>query len=356
MTGLDFDADAYFGVGTARRIDRYGRTWVLDYVDVEAARTVRAENDAAADALFGMTEPGVDEANPGIEYNPDAGVEQLVIPMSWDTIGCSGVDKYFDHSGNGPITQSTVVPMNERQRKIVKIFDPSGLVCSGAMVDDFTVLTAAHCMTNTSGVEYNATSFMVCSMENLDENTTGIFQADCDGVDDVQKNPGFIDWDPFEVEEDYGLLHLNGTLHVGSFELSSASDSAINGPVDYVRGYPGSTRSCTNNEVTNDALTTDDTYNGAQMYSADGAVQATPTGWVKWNTSGALGVSGAPHFYCPNTGGCDNGHYITGVLSTTSLSCSLDAAGDTYLNPPCASGYTSGPKARDIETWVDNNL
>lgn len=351
LTGLDYDADAYFGVGTAERTDRYGRRWVLDYVDVEEARRIHEENDAANAELNGGPELGV-EPNPGIEYNPEAGTVHQILPTSWDTVNCSGADKFFDHNGNGSFTEATATPMNDRQRKIVFIVSPE--TCSGTMVDSDTVLTAAHCITNSSGTNWSTSSFTVCTMENLDENTTGGHEAACFGVTDVDQGPNWVDDDPLEMEHDYGLLHLDGVPGNGWMELSSASDGTITGPTDFHRAYPGHKRNCTSNAVTNDSLTTVDTENGRLLFSADGEIQGTPSGWIKWDTSTAKGASGGPHFYCPNAGGCSNGHFLTGVQSGIDLSCPWD--GDSYTNPPCASGHSGGPKARDIETWVDNNM
>jgi hypothetical protein len=137
-------------------------------------------------------------------------------------------------------------------------------------------------------------------------------------------------------------------------ELSSASDGTINGPVDWHRGYPGFERDCDSNLITNNALTTDDSFNGRQQYASAGDIQGTPAGWIKYDTSVAKGTSGGPHWYCPTNDDCSISVFITGVQSIIDLSCPWD--GDSYTNPPCTSGYAGGPKARDMETWVDNNL
>jgi hypothetical protein len=351
LTGVEFDADAYFGVGRAKRFDRYGRRWVLDYVDADEARRVHEENDAANALINGGPEPGV-EANPGIEYNPDAGAVHYGLPVSWDTVNCSGADAFFDHVGNGAMTEATATPMNDRQRKMVFIIINAVGFGSGVMVDSDTVLTAGHVVTDSNG-QLLQSAFTVCSMENLDENTTGGHEAACFGVVDVDPGPNWTA-DGDALEDDFALLHLDGAPGNGWMELSSATDATITGPTDFRRAYPGFKRNCAVNTVTNVGLTTDDAFPGRLLFSADGEVQATPTGWVKWDTSSAPGASGSPHFYCPTNDDCSMGHFITGVGTNTNLSCTWD--GDSYVNPPCSSGYTAGPKARDIETWVDNNL
>lgn len=349
ITDMEYDPDEYFGVGTATRTDEYGRRWVLDYVDIDAALAMRKEYDQTVYDMFGTYEGGAVEGE-GIEFNESAGEVHTGILTSWDTVSCSGADKYFDQVQNGAMTQATTVPMNDRQRKIVFFVAPE--TCTGTMVDDQWVLTASHCITNSSGSEHSYSTFTVCTMENLDENTTGGYEAACFGATDVRKNPNWSG-DSDTTADDYGVVKLDGYPGVGWFALSTADDGYFDGFTDYLRGYPGHTRSCGSNAVTLDSLTTVDTYSGRQMYSADGEVQSTPTGYVKWDTSVALGVSGGPHFYCPNGTGCDDGHYLTGVQSVVDLSCTWD--GDSYDSPPCAWGYVAGPKARDIRDWVITN-
>jgi V8-like Glu-specific endopeptidase len=214
------------------------------------------------------------------------------------------------------------------------------------------VLTAAHCITEADGDSFEPEEITVCSMENLDENTTGGHEANCFVVDFVIPGPSWVDGTPYYVTYDYGLLTLHDEPGVGWFELSSASDSAITGPTDYVRGYPGFKRDCASNVTSNDNITTADEADGSEMYTADGEVQSTPVGVVRYDTSAARGVSGAPHYYCPNDEDCSQGHYITGVAAQFVMSCSK-GGGEQYVNPPCSSGYNEGPKARDIEDWVD---
>lgn len=194
-------------------------------------------------------------------------------------------------------------------------------------------------------------------MENLDANTVSGHEADCYAVENVVKNPSWNGVNSNDgPEEDYCLLHLNASTGNAWMALTAASDGAITGPVDHIRGYPRKQRDCDPNDVTNDALTTEDSEDGRYLFWADGEVQSTPTGWVKWDTSNALSMSGAAHYYCPSDDDCDVSHYITGVNTNHHLSCPWDAQAERYENPPCTAGYSSGPKARDIRSWVVNHI
>jgi hypothetical protein len=345
LTGLSYDPDAYLGVGYATRTDLYGRRWVLDSVDHAAAEASVEAYNAEVEAQFGVAEPGA-ESNPGIEYNPDGGTVHIGTLQSWTTIWCAGEEHFIDHSSDD-FSKSNTIPLNDRQRKIVFIIIDDVGICTGTMVDSNTVLTAAHCLTTDSGTQFAESKFTVCSMENLDENTTGSHEAACFSIVDVDPAPNWNGGDNSTVVDDYGLLHLDGVPGNGWFALSEASDSYINNFPDFLRGYPPRERDCDYNEVSGAAVTDTPYPYGHHLYGADGDIQGTPSGWVKYDTSSAEGSSGGPHFYCPNGSGCDDGHYITGVHSGDEVGCS---------NEPCATGYTFGAKARDIREWVINNM
>jgi hypothetical protein len=75
LTGIELDRYGYFGVGHAARVDRLGRRWVLEAIDLAAieadlveatARVAEGEfaEQIAIDALLVDDEPGIDFAEP----------------------------------------------------------------------------------------------------------------------------------------------------------------------------------------------------------------------------------------------------------------------------------------------------
>ena len=114
-------------------------------------------------------------------------------------------------------------------------------------------------------------------------------------------------------QNDAALLKLDtSSTGLGWFALSQANDTAWAASTDFHRGYPGfSTRSCASNtkqRTSNSVLClsrglTDCSIDGSPMRKANGAFRDSLNGGANYDTSGASGLSGAPHFYCPN-GSC----------------------------------------------------
>jgi hypothetical protein len=345
LTGIEFDPEAYLGVGLMGRLDQYGRRWVLDSVDLETLRHLIEAYDEKVRAMYGKEEEGID-AGVGIEYNDAAGEEYSGIPTGWDKIDCPPSDFHFEHNGNGYLTKAPA-PLNDRSKLVV------GNGASGTLVGDDRVLTAAHTWTYANGSPRDLLTIPpYCTLENLVENLAS-GPPWCYGVEHFYPSPNWKGYpeSPTDtvystVDEDYAVVDILGApgAVLGTMPLSQASDSTISSAVDRHRGVPDFTRACSLNTISDDALTYDDYHNGFHLFQADGTVQSTPTGYVKYDTSTATGCSGGPHYYCP-TGACVT-VFITGVQGIASI-CD---------NPPCTSGYVAGPKARDIRDFVISRL
>lgn len=333
-TSMDIDPEGYFGVGTQQKIDKYGRRWILDAVDVDAAAAMINGYNEAVEAEFGREESIAERT--GVEYPEDAGKWRYHIPNAWTAQNCDSDSSYEIQEYSYDDLDLVSGTLNERQKKIVIIWGQNGN-CSGTMVDTEWVLTAAHCTASGSS-EYNPSTFTVCTWENLQSGAVCY---------DVDENRTFGNSYNGDVEDDYAVLRIDGTTSgIGWFALSEASDGYIDNFEQYHRAFPGNTPSCGSNTISDDAQTIDDSYNGRNMYSADGTIEATPSGWIKFNISSGNGMSGGPIFYCPNGTGCEDGHYITAVESIYDL---------TWSGGTITDGYQGGPKARDIRDWVITN-
>jgi hypothetical protein len=246
-----------------------------------------------------------------------------------------------------------VSPTNENQRKLLLLAVGS---CSGVMVDDEWMLTAAHC------VQEAYLTQVWCTMENLDENTSGSYSATCSDWTARTTDPDWAD-DP-TPENDYAVIRLRypPSPSVGWMALSAASPVTVASYTDFLRGYPRRLTDCTENRITSTSLLTVDSYtmpappyevfypHGRDLYAADGALLSYSASLMYYQTSSARGLSGAPHFYCP-TGDCGDGQYISAVNAYISYGgCSGSSSPYT-----CTSGSSFGPRASAIRDWVITN-
>lgn len=344
LTDWTLDPDEYFGVGRAVRVDAEGREWVLVDVDVDAvqARVDAYETDVAD--RFGP-EPGEPDVG-GWEVPENAGeVEWLDPLLGWYkyncTVGSTTGWYVFDYVSDD--IDPVAAPMDAWQRKLMFLGDDE--YCSGVMVDADTILTAAHCTESDAGGQ------TWCSMENLDENSSGGTTASCHGVDPVlgfTQAPGWSG--PPDAANDYALVHLDSSPGNGWMPLTIAGYD-ITLFQDHVQGFPRRDQACTGNNITDPALTTDDAHSGRQLFGADGQVQTIFPDYVRWNTSGARGMSGSPHFICP-TGDCADLQWVTGVMAYANMAACPGTGNPEY----CPTGATSGPRAAAIRAWVIANM
>ncbi len=330
LTGLSFDPESYLGVGVQTKIDKYGRLWLLYEADLEAARQAVVDYNTAVQLEFSHLETFTETT--GIEFPENAGEWRYTQPMyDYYWYNCSGgTEEYEITNYTYDVLAEVSGTLSDRQRKIVILWRGSSH-CSGTMVDNHWLLTAAHCVASSTGY-YSTTNMQVCTLENLQSGAT------CYDVENVVAPGGVFDG---QAENDYAVVEIDGTTSgIGWFALTDEWDYIVDNYEQFVRGYPGYRgSSCDSNQVSDNAQTVDDAYNGLNMWSADGWVEATPSGRMDYNISGGSGMSGSPVFYCPNGSGCDDGHYITGVMAQ-------------YEFDP---SYFMGPKARSIRDWVITN-
>ena len=170
-------SDAYFGVGRTTGVDGLGRRWILNGVDTDEFLRMKREQDQAD--LFEPGRRDVHRNDVATPPDPDDDTSFLV-PLSWETMFC-GQDDPTEHDltdYSGDPFETVDPPMNDRQRKIVW-FDAIDGQCSGTMVDDRWILSAAHCLADGSGNPQPVGSIRVCTLGNLDRYASGSHRATC---------------------------------------------------------------------------------------------------------------------------------------------------------------------------------
>lgn len=357
LTDVSWDAEAYLGVGKTTRVDRYGRRWLLIGIDKPALWEKLDAYDALVEQEFGV-EPGAQE-RVGIIYNQNAGEKTsgtLTAGDVWslDDCGISTGYEVIDHLYGGltePLTDVTTPEHFETKVVLVLGVTPDGYQYrgSGAMVDDDTVLTAAHVIADESGY-FNPNLMRICSLGNV------YASAVCHKVEDVQA-PGGVWDDTLEKswQYDYGVISLASPMpsSVGWLPMSVASDTVLEDSIHFHVGFPrykpgscSSNISSSSTDIINSGSYTGRDpvtgmpqpykYYGSWLMTAYGPTYEVAATRIKFNVSSASQMSGSPYVYCP-LGCSEGGDYITAVTSGNDSS------------PPI---FTYGPKMRLIRDWV----
>ena len=359
LTDISHDADAYLGVGEMVRVDEYGRRWILSGYDENALWDAMDAYDALVEKTFGLERGRQDRV--GVEYNPDAGkVETSTLDVDvWDLDDCTGGSdpEIEDHVSGGTTSPLAAVSSpNVRQKKTVLIMGVTHstgnqYMGSGVMVDDDTVLTAAHVIAGSTGYT-DAVNLRVCTYGNVYSG------ADCQSVSALAAPGGVYDG---TTANDYAVITLDADWSPsrGWMAMSVAGDSTLDAATHYHEGYPAWETDCTGANTTfSDSLTVQDgsylganyatmelqlyDYFGAWIWTAYGPTLDTPTGYVKFKVSSGGGMSGGPYYYCPD--GCTEtagAHFVTAI---------------THGHNTSGTVYTSGAKARDFRDWVIANM
>jgi hypothetical protein len=224
------------------------------------------------------------------------------------------------------------------------------------MVDDEWMLTAAHCVTAAP------LSQVWCTLENLDENTSGIYEAECSTWSARTTSAEWAEAFPLDgpQDSDYAVVKLiTPPTDVGYMFVTGATDSEYEEEPDYLRGYPRSELDCSNSMITDNSLTTVDTFatpgdsldlHGRHQHLAERTISEMGSTYIEFTTSTGRGASGGPHYWCP-TGSCALYQAITAVQAYHGASGCTGSA-----NPyTCSWGASWGPKGSAIRDWVITN-
>lgn len=351
LTDVSLDAETYLGVGETTMVDEYGRRWLLLNYDESTLWDQIDAYDSSVERTQGLeSEP---QERVGIAYDPGAGETETVILDTdlWIADDCTAVPgtSIVDHIYGGSTQGLTQTgDLNVRQKKIVMVIfvDSSNVqhYGSGVLVDDDTVLTAAHVVSDQYGY-FDPVNMRVCSYGNMQAG------AQCRTVSAVTTPGGTYNG---TVDDDYAVVTLNSAYSptLGWMAMSTASDATLASATHYHEGYPSHTLPCEWNDGVpiiqgyylgiNPVYGTGEWYNyfGIHQMTAYGPAKTVWPGAILFNVSGAGGMSGGPYYYCPS--GCtetSGAHYITAVTT-----------GHLYTSP--TSGYSNGPRASAFRDWV----
>jgi len=317
----DVETDTLSRIRGTLREDSHGRLFRVKSVDERKLRAAVARYDERVVAAFGP-EPTASDAEVTSVDEFAAGTATREVHAWSSGIGGS-------HLWDGE-SRKEAVSLNAPQRKtVVYYFGDAGLdgsMCSGSLIDDSFVLTAAHCVKNS-----DASAWIYAEDSNPSDGKTeskrgkvctrgnNLSGAKCANVTDRWISPDYTGDGDFG--DDIAVMKIDQPLGQANWiAMSSASNSVIDDYAMYNIGHPGTSPTGANNVFgcslgfgasvggfTSDALAPC----RSRMYWDSGAVSYTTSKILGGHFDSSPGHSGGPLFYYPGGG---TAHYQSAVL------------------------------------------
>jgi V8-like Glu-specific endopeptidase len=309
-------------LGRMKRIDSLGRIWRVAAIDA-----ARWEEVSAPDP--------VELEDDSLETTPRRTLERELAPgtvipwqpMSWDHENCDGITGKDVHLWDG---ESRVAKfpssLSDKQKTAVQVF-ANGALCSGVIIHQDEILTAAHCVSDDNNNPVPLNTVTVCRYD------TG----ECLGAADIDFSGsyggGSGNGGGTDFGDDWAIIELSGswTTTAEDMDLSSASDTTISN-LDNLKniGFPGFAPTC-------GAANGNTLYYNKELEPVAGITSKK----LKMKIDGAPGQSGSPIYYCPDGDNdeCQDGEtgFVIGVFA------GWDSVGNRFV----------GPKVPDFKSSAD---
>ncbi|MEZ4364437.1 MAG: trypsin-like serine protease [Kofleriaceae bacterium] len=261
--------------------DEHGSIWRVGEADMGQVRALLAARDAdSAETRLGLTKPGAQVAPQAVE---EPGRRVRIDTMSWTGSTC-GNHYYMGDDDRVQVSGSS----STRRKAIVEVRVSGQTACTGVILRDRWVLTAAHCIFDSAtNLLIDRSAMSVRRWDGVD--TTPIHSLSGRVWDAEFTSPGT---DP---KDDWALLHLSTSFQAPFYDMdiSAASDTTLSNLTGVVNlAFPAFAPYCTSNATGNvvDAMWMNDVGELGAIYNRK----------INLKIDGGSGHSGSPVFYCPD--------------------------------------------------------